>query len=99
VIDEKFIRRVMGLEPGATVDEVNGAYIALFSGPNGEIVLEDLAKLCGAFSTSIVAGDTQGTGFNEGQRNIFDVILQKSLMKFSDKKQETAEYEGPKLTS
>ena len=40
-------------------------------GVHSRLVLADLAQLCNATQSTIVAGDPQGTAFNEGKRAVW----------------------------
>lgn len=46
----------------------------VFSGPEGESVLEFLGNMCGQYKTTIVPGSEQLTNVNEGRRQVFLTI-------------------------
>ena len=54
-----------------------GIYKAVFSGPNGRLVLHDLMVSTGYFRSGYVQGDSHGTSYNEGRRSVILDIIQK----------------------
>jgi len=46
-------------------------YKEVFNSPSGQKVFEDLAKFCGAVSTSHCPGDALETAYREGMRRVF----------------------------
>ena len=70
-------------------------YKALFTNPNGKIVLHDLMLRFGMFKTSFVAKDSYGTAFNEGQRSVLLFIydmMNTDMKKFNQTVQEQKEF-------
>ena len=62
------------------LNELHDAYRALFSTPDGKLVLEHLCKSAFVYDSTYVAGDSHETAHREGQRRI---IL--SILRFCDK--------------
>ena len=56
--------------------KIISAYKKTFSGPEGDVVLEDLMKSCGFFGTTFVPGDSHHTAYSEGARSVVLRILQ-----------------------
>lgn len=54
-----------------------GAYKAVFTSAQGDIVLRDLMIQCGLLSVSHVSGDSHDTAFNEGKRAVVLFILER----------------------
>lgn len=52
--------------------------------PQARLVLEDLARLCFAASTTFTPGDPVMTAFNEGKRSVFLHILEAAGVKPGD---------------
>lgn len=51
------------------------AYKAVFAGPMGRLILEDLAQVGFAERTTLVAGDPHASSHNEGMRALYLHIL------------------------
>lgn len=51
------------------------AYSKVFSGPEGKLVLEDLARRCFFTTTTFVAGDPAASSIREGMRVTFCWIV------------------------
>ena len=49
---------------------IRAAYRGVFSGPDGELVLQDLLKFCNGGNQSFVPGEPYETAFNEGKRRV-----------------------------
>jgi hypothetical protein len=52
--------------------------------PQARLVLDDLARLCFAATTTFVPGDPVMTAFNEGKRSVFLHILEAAGVKPAD---------------
>lgn len=52
--------------------------------PQARLVLDDLARLCCAATTTFVSGDPVATAFNEGKRTVLLHILEALGVKPSD---------------
>lgn len=55
---------------------LKAAYASIFKGEMGKIVMEDLKKYCHVNDTTLVPGQPDMTGFNEGKRVVFLRICQ-----------------------
>lgn len=51
------------------------AYRAVFENPQGELVLEHLAKQCHLFEPTFIAGDTHHSALREGERRVILSIM------------------------
>lgn len=52
------------------------AYRAVFTAPDGQRVIEHLAKFCHAYKTTHVIGDPHGSAQLEGRRQVWLLITQ-----------------------
>lgn len=53
-----------------SVDEILAAYQRLFTSPDGQTVLADIAEHFGYQNRTLMAPDPYRTAFNEGQRSV-----------------------------
>lgn len=54
------------------------AYLRLFNDVDGDLVLAELERFCGAHVTSFAPGDPHRTAYNEGKRSV--VLHIRSMM-------------------
>lgn len=81
-----------GLDRDKAQEATVMAYIRTFEGPNGQLVLKDLAMRCMAERRTFDA-DPYKTAFNEGRRSVYLEILQMRDVRLLDL-QKTAKKES-----
>ena len=72
-----------GLERLDQKQYIERCYNRLFNSPDGQIVLEDLAKVCHIDNPAYVVGQPDALLLNEGMRMVFLTIIERAGLKLT----------------